>query len=238
LGTQRDLLTRNSHDFWGSKQPANAAIGIAVILSLEGVNTTAIITSLGVGGIAIAFAAQKTIENLFGGISIIGDRPVLVGDFCRFGSHMGTVMDIGLRSTRIRTLDRTILSLPNAQFSTVEVENFSARDKIRFQVTLNLRRGTTSQQVLNVLAAVRDVLTQHAKVETSAIPVRFIGIGNYSLDVEVFAYITTSDYDVFLAIQQELLLDILQAVERAGAALAVPLLESSRAQGAAASASR
>jgi MscS family membrane protein len=219
-------------------KPLIVAIGIAVILSLEGVNTTAIITSLGVGGIAIAFAAQKTIENLFGGISIIGDRPVLVGDFCRFGSHMGTVMHIGLRSTQVRTLDRTILSVPNGQFSSVELENFSARDKIRFQVTLNLRRDTTLEQVQRVLITVQDVLTQHAKVETGAIPVRFIGIGKYSLDIEVFAYVTTSDYDAFLEIQQELLLGILRAVERAGASLAVPLLESSQAQAVAATASR
>ena len=74
---------------------------------------------LGVGGLAVALAAQKTIENLFGGISVIGDRPVLVGDVCRFGNETGTVMHIGLRSTRIRTADRTIISIPNSQFSSM-----------------------------------------------------------------------------------------------------------------------
>lgn len=203
-------------------------IAILAVLSAWGYNTATILAGLGVGGIAVALAAQKTIENLFGGISVIGDRPVLVGDFCRFGSHVGTVMHIGLRSTRIRTLDRTILSVPNSQFSAMELENFSARDKIWFHVTLSLRRDTTSYQMHRVLSAVRDILKQHSNVETGDIPVRLIGIGSYSLDVEVFAYVTTSDYDVFLGVQQELLLEMLQAVERVGAALAVPLQESSQ----------
>ena len=205
-------------------------IAILGVLSAWGYNSATILAGLGVGGLAVALAAQKTIENLFGGISVIGDRPVLVGDFCRFGTHIGTVMHIGLRSTRIRTLDRTIVSVPNGQFSAMELENFSARDKIWFHQTLNLRRDTTSDQLLQVLSSVREILRQHPSVETGGIPVRFIGIGTYSLDVEVFAYVTTSDYDVFLGIQQELLLEMLHAVEHAGAALAVPLLESTHGE--------
>jgi MscS family membrane protein len=205
-------------------------ITILTVVSAWGYNTATILAGLGVGGIAVALAAQKTIENLFGGISVISDRPVLVGDFCRFGAHVGTVMHIGLRSTRIRTLDRTILSVPNSQFSATELENFSARDKIWFHVTLSLRRDTSSDQVRRVVSAVQDILRQHSKVETGNIPVRFIGIGTYSLDVEVFAYVTTSDYDVFLEVQQELLHEMLRAVERVGAALAVPLLENSHTQ--------
>jgi len=205
-------------------------VAILTGVSAWGYNTATILAGLGVGGIAIALAAQKTIENLFGGISVIGDRPVLVGDFCRFGNHMGSVIHIGLRSTRIRTLDRTILSVPNSQFSSVELENFSARDKIWFHVTLGLRRDTSSEQMLRVLSVLRDILRQRPTVEIGDIPVRFVGIGNYSLDVEVFAYVTTSDYDAFLGVQQELLLEMLHAIERAGAALAVPLLESSHVQ--------
>lgn len=205
-------------------------IAILGVLSAWGYNSATILAGLGVGGLAVALAAQKTIENLFGGISVIGDRPVLVGDFCRFGTHVGTVMHIGLRSTRIRTLDRTIVSVPNGQFSAMELENFSARDKIWFHETLNLRRDTTSDQLQQVLSSVGEVLKQHPNVETGAIPVRFIGIGTYSLDVEVFAYVMTSDYDAFLGIQQELLLEVLQVVEHAGAALAVPLLESTHAE--------
>lgn len=205
-------------------------IAFLAVLSVWGYNTTTILAGLGVGGIAVALAAQKTIENLFGGISVIGDRPVLVGDFCRFGNRVGTVIDIGLRSTRIRTLDRTVVSVPNGQFSAMELENFSSRDKIWFHQTLSLRRDTTSQQIRQVLSSIQETLKQNPKVETGDIPVRFVGIGNYSFDIEVFAYVKTPDFDEFLGIQQDLLLELLRAVERAGTGLAVPWSEPDEAK--------
>ena len=196
------------------------------VVSAWGYNTSAILAGLGVGGLAVALAAQKTIENLFGGVSIIGDRPVLVGDVCRFGDRTGTVMHIGLRSTRIRTPDRTIISVPNSQFSSVALENISGRDKIWFHPTFSLRRDTTSDQLLKVLSSLTEILRSHPKVEVGALPVRFVGVGPYSLDIDAAAYVNTEDYDEFLALQQELLLKMLQAVEQAGTALAVPLQES------------
>ncbi len=210
------------------KQVTKLAIflfAILSVLSVWGYNTSTILAGLGVGGLAVALAAQKTIENLFGGISVIGDRPVLVGDVCHFGDRTGTVMHIGLRSTRIRTPDRTIISVPNSQFSSMALENISGRDKIWFHPTLNLRRDTTSDQLLKVLSSLNEILRGHGKVETGALPVRFVGVGAYSLDIEVMTYVTTADYDEFLAVQQELLLKMLQAVEQAGTALAVPLQE-------------
>ena len=201
-------------------------LAILSVLSAWGYNTSTILAGLGVGGIAVALAAQKTIENLFGGISVIGDRPVLVGDFCRFGDRVGTVTNIGLRSTRIRTLDRTMISVPNGQFSSMELENYSIRDKIWFHPTLSLRMDTAREQLLKVVSSLEEILKRHPKVETGPLPVRFVGLGAFSMNVEVFAYVLTSDYDDFLALQQQILLKILQAVEEAGTALAVPLQES------------
>jgi len=201
-------------------------IAILSVISAWGYNTSTILAGLGVGGLAVALAAQKTIENLFGGISVIGDRPVLVGDFCRFGDRIGTVTDIGLRSTRIRTLDRTMISVPNAQFSSMELENYSIRDKIWFHPTLSLRMDTARERLLKVVSSLEEILKHHPRVETGTLPVRFVGPGAFSLNIEVFAYILTSDYDDFLALQQQILLKILQAVEEAGTALAVPLQES------------
>lgn len=206
-------------------------IAILAVLNAWGYNTNAILAGVGVGGIAVALAAQKTIEDLFGGVSVISDRPVLVGDVCRFGDRTGTVMHIGLRSTRIRTPDRTVVSIPNGQFATMTLENISGRDKIWFHPTISLRRDTTSEQLLRVLASLREILTGHPKVETGPIPVRFVGVGAYSLDVEVMCYVKTTDFDEFLAVQQELLLRILQAVEQAGTRLAVPLQESFESSG-------
>jgi MscS family membrane protein len=199
-----------------------ASVAAAAILSSWGYNTGAILTGLGVGGVALALAAQKTIENLFGGVAVITDRPVAIGDFCKFGNQVGTVEDIGLRSTRIRTLDRTLLTVPNGQFSTMTLENYSKRDKMWFHLTLNLRRDTTSSQMRTLLDSITKALKQNPKVETGPLPVRFVGVGTYSLDVEVFAYILTLDGDEFNRIQQELFLRILDEVEAAGTGLAVP----------------
>src|SRR2546429_5037164 len=104
---------------------------------------TTLFRSLGIGGLALAFSSQKTLENLFGGISIISDRPMRIGDICKFGDVFGTVKDIGLRSTRIRTFDRTIVTIPNAQVSTMNLENFTLRDKFWFHPIISLRRETT-----------------------------------------------------------------------------------------------
>jgi len=195
---------------------------ITAVLANWGYNTTTIMAGLGVGGLAIALAAQKTIENLFGGVAVISDRPVSVGDFCRFGDRSGTVEDIGLRSTRIRTPDRTLVSVPNAQFSSMILENFNKRDKMLFHFTFNLRRDTTPDQVRTLLDAITKILGDHSQVEAGALPVRFIGVGTYSLDLEVSAYILTRDGNKFLEIQQELLLRILDEVEAAGTTLALP----------------
>jgi MscS family membrane protein len=217
------------------KQILKAAIYLVVLLSVLnawGISISTLLAGIGVGGIAVALAAQKTIENLFGGVSVIGDRPVLVGDFCRWNDQVGTVIDIGLRSTRIRTLDRTIVSIPNGQFSSMQLENFSSRDKIWFHPTLNLRKDTSSDQMEKILAAFSDVLASEPKVEVGSVPIRFSAVSAYSLDVEIFAYVATPDFDEYLAIQTKLLLKLVKAVEANGAFLAVPWQQSSDTAGA------
>ncbi|HTW64968.1 MAG TPA: mechanosensitive ion channel family protein [Bryobacteraceae bacterium] len=195
---------------------------IAAVLTAWGYNTTTLLAGLGIGGVAIALASQKTIENLFGSVSVISDRPVSVGDFCKFGSSMGTVEDIGLRSTRIRTLDRTLVTVPNGSFSTMTLENFNRKDKNLFHVTLNLKRDTTPSQMRTVLDSITSLVKDQPKFEAGDVPVRFIGIGAYSLDVEIFLYMLTLDGDEFLRLQQDLLLRIMEAIHAAGTALALP----------------
>jgi MscS family membrane protein len=153
---------------------------------------------------------------------VISDRPVSVGDFCKVGDRMGTVEDIGLRSTRIRTLDRTMVSVPNGQFSSMTLENFDKRDKMLFHVTLNLRRDSTPEQVRTVLNSISRILAENAKVEAGEFPVRFVGAGTYSLDIEIFVYVLTRNGDDFLRTQQDFLLKILDAVKEAGTARALP----------------
>ena len=200
------------------------ALIIAFIATLNswGYNTTALLAGLGVGGIAVALAAQKTIENLFGGVAVTTDKPVLVGDFCRYGDKLGTVEDIGLRSTRIRTAERTLVSIPNGQFSSLAIENFGKRDKLFFNPILQLRRDTTPAQIRMLTASVQELLLGQELVEKDTARVRFVKIAQYSLDVEVHSYLLTTDFNEFLAAQETMLFSILDLVAAAGTALAVP----------------
>lgn len=203
-------------------QVAVLAIGVLIVLYLAGVNLTAALTGLGIGGVAVAFAAQNTLENLFGGIMIISDRPVRIGDACKVGDVTGVVVHVGLRSTRIRTMDRTIVTIPNGRLATMNLENYTLRDKFWFHPTIGLRYQTTLDQMQTVLHNIREMLDSHAKVESETARVRFIRIGDSSQDVEIFAYVFAADYSEFLGIQENLFLHVLEIVESAGTALALP----------------
>jgi MscS family membrane protein len=200
------------------------AVLIAVLATLSswGYDTTALLAGLGVGGLAVALAAQKTLENLFGGVAVTSDKPILVGDFCRYGDKVGTVEDIGLRSTRIRTLDRTVVTVPNAEFSALQIENFGRRDKMSFRPVLQLRKDTTPRQLRAVLPRLRQLLLDDPQIERTP-RVRLLAIGPNSIDVEIFSYVLTADYDAFLLKQEQLLLGMLDIIEDEGAALAVPM---------------
>jgi MscS family membrane protein len=196
--------------------------GLLVTLYHFGVNPTAALAGLGVGGIAVALAAQKTLENVIGGVSLIFDRAISVGDMVKVGDTQGTVDDIGFRSTRLRTLDRTVVSVPNGQIANLSLENFSVRDKFWLHPILSLRYSTTSLQMLVVLDSIRSLLNENKSVETSSIRVRFLRFGSYSLDVEVFAYAKAHDWNQFLELQEGLLLGIMKCIESAGAQIALP----------------
>ncbi len=144
---------------------------------------------LGVGGIAVALAAQKTLENVIAGASLIFDQALRVGDTLKMGEVFGTVDQIGLRSTRIRTLDRTIVSIPNGQIANATLETISARDKFWFHPVVTLRRDTTPDQLHDVVNGIRGMLGQDPSVDTESVRVRFFRLGAFSLDVEVVAYL-------------------------------------------------
>jgi MscS family membrane protein len=197
-------------------------IGFLTVLGILGVNVSAALAGLGIGGIAVALAAQKTLENLIGGISLFADRPVRVGDFCRFGDQIGTVEEIGLRSTRIRTLERTLVSVPNAEFATLQLDNFAVRDRRLLKTVLQLRYETTPEQMRYVLAKLRELLLGHPKVDPDPARVRFIGYGAYSKDLEVFAYLRCQEQNDFLAIQEDVLLRMEDIIVEAGTGFAFP----------------
>lgn len=187
-----------------------------------GIPLAPLVAGLGVGGLAIALAVRPTLENVIGGLTLFADRPVRVGDFCRYGDQIGTVERIGLRSTRIRSLERTIVSVPNAEFSQMQIDNFAVRDRRLFKTVIQLRYETTSEQLRYVLAELRKLLLGHPRVTPEPARVRFVGYGPYSKDLEVFAYLRCRDQDTFLAIQEDLLLRIEDIVVEAGSGFAFP----------------
>jgi MscS family membrane protein len=197
---------------------------IAAVAAVDnlGFDVTALVAGLGVGGLAVALAAQKTVENLFGGVTLYADRPVRVGDFCRFGDQIGTVEEIGLRSTRVRTLERTLVSIPNADFSARALENYTQRDRMLLQHTIGLRYETTPEQLRYALVEIRRLLYAHPRVLGEPARVRFMGFGACSLDLEVFAYVDSRDWNDFLGVCEDVLLRIMDVVERAGTGFAFP----------------
>jgi MscS family membrane protein len=197
--------------------------GVVVTLHYFRVDPTTALAGLGVGGIAIAFAAQKTLENIIGGVSLICDQVVRVGDTLKVGDTQGTVEDIGLRSTRIRTADRTVVSVPNGQIANMTLESISSRDKFWFHPILALRYGTTSSQLQTVLDDIRGLLGESRYLEPTSSRVRFLRFGPSSLDVDIFAYVLASNWNQFLEIQESLLLRIIDCIESRGVQFALPL---------------
>jgi len=198
------------------------SVGILAVLGNLGFNMSTALAGLGIGGLAIGFGAQQTIANLFGGVSVLGDEVFRVGDVCRFGDRTGVVEDIGLRSTRIRTDERTLVAIPNGTVATINLENLSRRDKILFQTKLGLRPESKPDHVRFVLAEIRRLLYSHAKVETNSVRVRLTDISGSSLSVEVVAYILTRDFNEFAAVREDLLLRIMDVLEDSGGGLALP----------------
>lgn len=201
---------------------AIAAFGLLIALAQVGVSVGSLIAGLGIGGLVLALAAQKTVENLFGTVSIGVDQPMREGDFVRIGDALGTVEQIGLRSTRIRTLDRTIVTIPNGDLSNQRVESYTARDRIRLACTVGIVRDSTARQIREVLAAFERILVSHPKIWPDAVVVRFVKIGDWSLDIDVMAWFLTSDWNEFQTIRQDILIAFMEAVEHAGTHIALP----------------
>jgi MscS family membrane protein len=197
-------------------------IALVAVLSQLGYPVASLLAGLGIGGLALAFAAQKTIENLFGSVAIGVDQPFRPGDFVKVEDLVGTIESIGLRSTRIRTLDRTLVAIPNGKLADMRVETYGARDRIRLACTLGLVRESTADQVRAALAGLEQTLRAQPKLWTEDLFVRLSRIGEASLDVEIMAWFATKDWDEFVAIRQDVLLGFLEAIERAGTALAYP----------------
>lgn len=198
------------------------ALAAVTVLSQLGYPVASLIAGLGLGGLAFALAAQKTVENLFGAYAIGLDQPLREGDFVKVEDFTGTVERIGLRSTRVRTQDRTVVSLPNSKIADMKLENFAVRDRIRLNLVLGLVYSTTVPQMRNILEALRAALLAAPKIGTENVICRFVALNTYSLDIEVVAWFETTDFNEFASIRQELLFRFMEIVEAEGSSFAFP----------------
>ncbi len=181
-----------------------------------------IVAGLGVGGLAIALAAQPSIENLIGGLSLFADKAIRVGDHCQCGTDIGMVEAIGIRSTRIRGADRSLTTIPNSTLSKASIVNLSERDRMLMQTMIGLRYETHPDQLRHVLIRIRELLLGHPRIASDSVRVRFVGFGASSLDIEIYSYLITRDRSEFLAIREELFLRLMELVEESGTGFAFP----------------
>jgi MscS family membrane protein len=201
-------------------------VGVVVILAFGaqsiGLPIMSVLAGLGIGGLAMALALRPTLENLVGGVILYIDRPVRVGDFCSFGDQKGTVEGIGVRSTTLRALDRTLISVPNAQFADMQIINFAYCDQLLIEESLGLRYETTPDQLRYVLTRLRQMLHAHPRIDSDTVRVRFAGYGDNALRLNMRVYALSQEWNDFFAIREDVFLRIYDIVTEAGTGFAFP----------------
>ena len=181
-----------------------------------------VVAGLGIGGLAVALAIRPTLENLIGGVVLYLDHPVRVGDFCNFGDKTGTVEAIGVRSTKLRALDRTLITVPNAALADMQLINWAKCDRMLINATIGLRYETENDQLRHVLVKFREMLHAHPKIHSDTVRVRFAGFGQFSLDIGVRIYALTQDFNEYHAIREDVLLRMSEIVKKSGSSFAFP----------------
>jgi MscS family membrane protein len=200
-----------------------SVLGIIFVITWldnAGYNIGALLAGLGIGGVAVALVLQKPLEDVFAAFTLFTQQPIRIGDFGRFGALTGTIEEISLRTTRIRTLENTVVAVPNAKFAAEPIENISARHRILYRPTVRLEFGTTQEQVETILQRIRELLAGHPKVLEEGRRVRLLRFGEIGIEVEGFAYIDTTVYVDYLDIAETLNLAIMNIVENTDARFA------------------
>jgi MscS family membrane protein len=192
------------------------------IADFIGVPLGPLLAGLGIGGLAVALAVRPTLENLIGGLTLFADHPVGVGDLCQIGSESGTVEEIGLRTTKVRRLDDVLLTIPNSEMAQIRIANLARRRKFLFNPVLGLRYETTGAQLKRIAAGILEMLARNPRVLDDRARVHLAGFGDYTLNLEVFAYVDVTTKAEFVAVQEELNFLIMEIVAAAGAAFAFP----------------
>lgn len=198
------------------------AMAIVIVLQELGFNVAGVLAGLGVGGLAFALAAQDTVANWFGALMIYTDRPFEVGDWIKTGELEGVVEDVGLRSTKVRTFSKTVVSVPNRALANDVIENFSRMPKRRVYFRLGVTYGTTPAMMEETLERIRDILRSHADVDQEFWLVKFSDFDDSALTIMIYYFTCTTDWDEYLSIRQDVNLKIMHSLAEIGVSVAFP----------------
>ncbi len=198
-------------------------IGFVVVVVVLGVAASglglpvlSLVAGLGVGGLAVALAIRPTLENLIGGLILYIDKPVRVGDFCSFGDDMGMIEHIGIRSTEVRSLDSTLISIPNAQFADMKLVNWSHTDKMIIEASIALRPETSADLLRFVLVKIREMALAHPLIETGSVRVRYVGPRAGAREIAIRVFVCTKERHVYHAVREDFFLRLDEILEAAG----------------------
>ena len=199
------------------------AIGASMILHNWGVNVTGIVASLGLGGLAFALAAKDTAANLFASIALLLDNSIKSGEWIKVAGVEGVVEGVGMRTTKIRSFQKSLFTVPNHLIANNPIENFSRRGVRRIKMNVGLTYDTGSSQLETIILEIREMLQSHPKIsQKETLLVNFNEFGDSALNIFIYAFTYTSQWDQYLDIREDIHLKIIQIVERNGSAFAFP----------------
>lgn len=197
-------------------------IGVILIIQNMGYSVGSLLAGLGIGGLAVALAAQDSLSNFFGSLVVAVDRPFKLGDFVQIGSTLGSVEEIGLRSTRIRTPQRTMVTIPNKMMANEVITNFSVMPQRRVDQTIGLTYDTTPEQMTALLADFRTILKNDAGVHQDFIAVNFLAYGASSLDIQIIYFSADPNIVKSFELRERVNLALMRAVNARGLSFAFP----------------
>ncbi|OQX50209.1 MAG: mechanosensitive ion channel protein MscS [Epsilonproteobacteria bacterium 4484_20] len=198
-------------------------IGIGAMLKVWGVNVTALVASLGLGGLAFALAAKDTASNLFGSFALLADKSIRIGEWVKIGSVEGVVEDVGMRTTKIRSFQKSLITVPNQVVANTPIENFSRRGIRRIKMTIGLTYGTTSEQITRIIADIKSMLQEHEGIaQNESLMVNFNDFGDSSLNIFIYTFAHTANWAKYLDIREDIHLKIMKIVEENGSSFAFP----------------
>jgi MscS family membrane protein len=196
--------------------------GFLVVAQNMGYSTSGLIASFGIGGIAVAMAAKDTIANLFGSVMLLIDRPFAVGDWIKTSEFEGVVEEIGFRSTRIRTFERTLVNVPNSMLANMVIDNIDARSQRRIKMRIGVTYTTSTEKMKQAIEGIEKILREHPGVDQTFSLVKFDNFEDSSLSIFLYYFSQSTEWSVYLQVRQEVNMQIMQLLESLGLEFAFP----------------